>query len=505
MKAITTALFAALFAASPALAALPRTVNVQGHLTTGGGATVTDGDYTFTWRLYTSEGATVAAWTAVEPLVPVVDGLFSATLGDEPGATPPPATLFSSPLWLGITVDSEPELPRRPIHAVPQALYADSAAEAVYALWASDLQCSGCVGPSELAAGAVEPSHLSNAARALFLSASGGTVSGAVTVNGSATVSGPVTASGGVDLAGSLLTGARFAAGNVAGQSCGAAELGRVVVDAASARLYWCNGATWLRLATCTGSCKAPASVPCGTLITDDCGDVSATCTGKGAGCPAGQLCGTTGCFNDGGSALSPTRSCKDLHAQAPSLPSGSYWLDPDGNGGLAPFLAPCDMVTSGGGWTVIEYSADLPFQNHFTSGDGFKYLPTDFKTVLTPAQIAAIQAVSTEGQQTYVGQCENVIHYYYTADPGYGYAFGFRFLDGAETVTASQSYAPYDISVPQDGCKGNGGENGSLALATLFSIRSVRVPVVNVKTRDSGDPTEKFGSPLTANPALLR
>ena len=162
-------------------------------------------------------------------------------------------------------------------------------------------------------------------------------------------------------------------------------------------------------------------------------------------------------------------------------------------------------MLVDGGGWTVIQFTADLPFQNHFTSGDNFKYLAADFKTVLSSVQIAAIQAVSTEGRQTYVGQCENVIHYFYTADGGYSYAFGFRFLDGTETPSGQSSYAPFNVTVPQDGCKANGGENGSLALATLFEISSTRVPVVNVRTRDSGDPPEKFGSPLTANPARLR
>ncbi len=488
---------------SVAHAQLPRTVAVQGHLAGVSGLPATDGTYAFTWRLYASASAEAAAiWVGVDATVVVTDGMFSEALGDEPGGQPLPLAALSGALWVGITVDAEPELPRRPMHVAPQALYAESAGTAAQALYAESagtavaaqgLACTACLNSQHLADGAVGAAELSAAARALFLSSSGGTVSGAVTV------------SGGLDLQGSLLSGARFASGNVAGQTCAAGDLGRIVVDAGSARLYWCDGQRYLRLATCSGACKSAASVPCGTVITDDCGDVAAQCSGTGSGCPAGQLCGVGGCFADGSSALNPATTCKALHAAAPSFPSARYWLDPDGAGGVPPFEAPCDMVTEGGGWTVVEYAASLPFQNYFTNGDVFQYLPTPFQTVLSGAQLAALQAVSTEGRQTYVGLCDNVVHYFYNADGNHSYAFGFKFHDGTETVSGQSSYAPHDIQVTQDGCRVNGGENGSLANATVFAIRSPKVPVINVRPRDAGDATEKFGSPLTDNPARLR
>ena len=35
--------------------------------------------------------------------------------------------------------------------------------------------------------------------------------------------------------------------------------------------------------------------------------------------------------------------------------PSGVYWIDPDGTGSNAPFLAYGDMTTYGGGWTLAH------------------------------------------------------------------------------------------------------------------------------------------------------
>ena len=49
----------------------------------------------------------------------------------------------------------------------------------------------------------------------------------------------------------------------------------------------------------------------------------------------------------------SAATSCAAILSGGYSGGSGSYWLDPDGAGGTAPFQAWCDMVGDGGGWTL--------------------------------------------------------------------------------------------------------------------------------------------------------
>ncbi|MCF6244513.1 MAG: hypothetical protein L3J43_05700 [Sulfurovum sp.] len=155
----------------------------------------------------------------------------------------------------------------------------------------------------------------------------------------------------------------------------------------------------------------------------------------------------------------------------------------------------------SGGGWTKIPYANDLVDKHYFNNaGDAWRWVQTDFSLALTNTQINAIRAVSSEGRQRYVGLCDGVITYNFGTS-NYSDAFGFRFHTGDETVFGQQNYTGTNITVVEDGCK----INRTYSLNTVFEINDMRVPIVNVKSKDSGNSSETFGSPLTNNPAWFR
>ena len=70
--------------------------------------------------------------------------------------------------------------------------------------------------------------------------------------------------------------------------------------------------------------------------------------------CDDGNLVDTDACTNMCKTQIVALKTCKDILAGTPGSPSGIYSIDPDGPGGGSAFMTYCDMVTDGGGWTLI-------------------------------------------------------------------------------------------------------------------------------------------------------
>jgi len=193
-------------------------------------------------------------------------------------------------------------------------------------------------------------------------------------------------------------------------------------------------------------------------------------------------------------------KSCKTLYDTGCAMTSGTYWINPDGASTDNAFEVYCDMTTEGGGWTKVAYASDLPHQNRWTSGDAKRWLSSNFIFVFSRVQIDDIRSVSTEARQHYEGSCQGVIHYLYSTST-YSSAFGFRFHHEDETVSGKQDYSSTDILVTSDGCTAN----DSTVRSSIFEIRDIRLPIINVRSSDNGNSDEKFGSPLTNNPVWFR
>ena len=123
----------------PVQAAVPTTLAVTGALQASGGIAA-DGDYIMSFGLYDKDKGGTALWQEGPLLVVAKGGVFHIDLGAK---TPVQAAMLASApqIWLSVSVGSDAELPRKPLHSVAFSLRA-AAAEA--------LDCSGCVGAAHL-------------------------------------------------------------------------------------------------------------------------------------------------------------------------------------------------------------------------------------------------------------------------------------------------------------------------------------------------------------------
>ena len=137
----------------PAQAAVPLQMPLSGALRDNAGQPVGQGAFEVTFTLYSDAEGADAVWSETwapapgddcdgtpEACVQVNGGVFRVMLG---ASSPLEPQLFASSagLWLGMAVETDPELPLRPIGSTAYSLHAGTSA---------GLSCSGCVSPESL-------------------------------------------------------------------------------------------------------------------------------------------------------------------------------------------------------------------------------------------------------------------------------------------------------------------------------------------------------------------
>ncbi|MBM4372122.1 MAG: hypothetical protein FJ098_10740, partial [Deltaproteobacteria bacterium] len=134
---------------------VPGQIAVQGDLENLAGEPI-PGPVHLIFALYPSLTAQEPVWWEIHSQVPLVQGSFDLLLGEVSPLDDPPLFEFHSELWVGVTVNGAPELPRVPLVSVGYSFQAAHAATAdALSQPAGDLECPGCVGTGDLADGGV--------------------------------------------------------------------------------------------------------------------------------------------------------------------------------------------------------------------------------------------------------------------------------------------------------------------------------------------------------------
>lgn len=98
-----------LLAAPTAWSLIPTTMSYQGFVTDTTGVAL-NGTFDITFRLYDAQVAGNLIWDENHPAVMVQNGVFDVILGS--AGTPLDPDDFNQPLWIGVTISPDPELPR---------------------------------------------------------------------------------------------------------------------------------------------------------------------------------------------------------------------------------------------------------------------------------------------------------------------------------------------------------------------------------------------------------
>jgi hypothetical protein len=155
------------------------------------------------------------------------------------------------------------------------------------------------------------------------------------------------------------------------------------------------------------GSDAGTGQAICANTSNDNgnCGACGVTCVGvqrcvSGAcsfGCTTSADCPSTAASCSANKCVVPA-DCSAIKQGNPSAASGAYTIDPDGAAGLAPFTAWCDMVTDGGGWTIVTSMSGADNEGGLTSDTEASGSPLAFaRNNLSRAKKMALSALETE------------------------------------------------------------------------------------------------------------
>ncbi|EDQ90697.1 uncharacterized protein MONBRDRAFT_31893 [Monosiga brevicollis MX1] len=197
------------------------------------------------------------------------------------------------------------------------------------------------------------------------------------------------------------------------------------------------------------------------------------------------------------GSRLRPGRSCLDIFMHGQAFNDTLYAIDPNGGDPRDYVMAFCNM--SGGGWTGVSVTEQVPFRawNSEGGGDGHRFFSTldDGFTIpysMRSNQLSALLALSSEATQMVSVDCIDAIVYERESDGSLNFAFIFEGYNGFQWLHQNANY-----TVLHDGCKAN----DSVRRASVISLtgQADRLPIVDFAPSDLSGPNEHIGLNFTS------